>query len=106
MVNIIPGLSKENQAVFYSNKEERNYISEKLVRSILNDEIVVKTDLSTIDELRAAAMGWVTSDIKCSPSYEIINREDLINKTFNLMSDSKEKKIIFDYINDYIINKI
>lgn len=106
MVNIIPSLSKENQAVFYSNKEERNYISEELVNLILNNETVIRTDLNTIDELRAASMGWITSDIKCSPSYEIIKREDLINKTFKLMSDSKEKKIIFDYINDYIVNKI
>lgn len=106
MVNIIPSLSRENQAIFYSNKEERNYISEKLVNSILNDESVVRTELNTIDELRAASMGWITSDIKCAPSYEIIKRDDLINKTFNLISDSKEKKIIFDYINDYIINKI
>lgn len=105
MINVIPNLSKENQAVFYSNKEDRNYISEKLVKAILNDEIVVRTDLNTIDELRAASMGWITSDIKCIPSYEIIIREDLINKTFNLMSDSKEKKIIFDYVKDYIISK-
>lgn len=102
MVNIIPNLSKENQAVFYSNKEERNYISEKLLNSILNDENIVRDELDTIDELRVASMGWITSDMKCKPSYEIIKREDLINKTFNLISDSKEKRVIFDYI----INKI
>ena len=102
MVNIIPNLSKENQAVFYSNKDDRNFISEGLVNSILNNENVVRSELNTIDELRLASIGWITSDMKYKPSYEIIKREDLINKTFNLMSDSKEKKIVFDYIKKYI----
>lgn len=106
MVNIISKLSKENQAVFYSDKEDKNYISEKLVNSILNGETIVRADLDTIDELRLASMGWMISDIKCKPSYEIIKQENLINKTFDLISDSKEKKIIFDFINDYITNKI
>ena len=106
MVNIIPNLSKENQAVFYSNKEDRNYISEKLVLSILNDEIVVRMELNTIDELRLSSIGWITSGMKYGPSYDIIEREDLIKKIFNLISDSKEKNIIFDYINNYVINKM
>lgn len=106
MVNIVPNLSKENQAIFYSDKEDRNYISEKLVNAILNDETVVRTELKTIDELRATAMGWLTSDMKCGPSYEIIKREGLVDKTFELMSDSREKEIIFEYIREYIGNKI
>ena len=58
--------------------------------------------MDTIDELRAAAMGWVTSFIKCPPSYEIIKRENLIQKTFNLMGDTKEKQVIFDYVRIWI----
>ena len=102
MVNIIPNLSKEDQTVFYSNKVEKNYISEKLVCSILNNETVDRASLNTIDELRVSSLGWITSDIKCDPSYEIIKREDLINKIYNLVSDSKEK----NYINNYVINKL
>ena len=105
MVNIIPNLSKENQMVFYSNKKDKNYISKELVNAILNNEQIIRSNLTTIDELRAAAMGWITSDMKCSPSLEIIKRENLINKTFDLISDSMEKKIIFEYINNYIISK-
>ena len=102
MVNIIPKLSKENQSIFYSNKDERHFISEELVNAILNNKSVVKSELNTIDELRVEAMGWITSGMKCSPSYEIIKREELVNKTFNLISNSKEKKIVFDYIKKYI----
>lgn len=102
MVNIIPKLSEKDQAVFYSNKENKSFISKKVVDSILNNQVLVKDDVNTIDELRAAAMGWVTSFIKCPPSYEIIKRENLIQKTFNLMGDTKEKQVIFDYVSDYM----
>ena len=102
MVNIIPNLSRENQAVFYLNKEDKNFISEELVNNILNNKNIVRSDLKTIDELRVASIGWITSDMKCKPSYEIIKREDLINKTFNLMFDSKERNVVFDYIKKYI----
>ena len=102
MVNIIPKLSEKDQAVFYSNKENKSFISKKVVDSILNNQVLVKDDVNTIDELRAAAMGWVTSFIKCSPSYEIIKRENLIKKTFNLMGDTKEKQVIFDYVRNWI----
>ena len=102
MVNIIPKLSEKDQAVFYSNKENKNFISKKVVESILNNQVISKKDMDTIDELRAAAMGWVTSFIKCPPSYEIIKRENLIQKTFNLMGDTKEKQVIFDYVSDYM----
>ena len=102
MVNIIPKLSEKDQAVFYSNKENKNFISKKVVESILNNQVISKKDMDTIDELRAAAMGWVTSFIKCPPSYEIIKRENLIQKTFNLMGDTKEKQVIFDYVRNWI----
>lgn len=102
MVNIIPKLSEKDQAVFYSNKENKSFISKKVVDSILNNQVLVKDDVNTIDELRAAAMGWVTSFIKCPPSYEVIKRENLIQKTFNLMGDTKEKQVIFNYVSDYM----
>ena len=102
MVNIIPKLSEKDQAVFYSNKENKSFISKKVVDSILNNQVLVKDDVNAIDELRAAAMGWVTSFIKCPPSYEIIKRENLIQKTFNLMGDTKEKQVIFDYVRNWI----
>jgi len=92
MVNIIPKLSRENQAIFYSNKEDKKFILEELVNTILNNKNIVSSDLNTIDELRVEAMGWITSGMKCSPSYEIIKPEDLVNKTFNLITNSKEKK--------------
>ena len=104
MINIIPSLSKENQAVFYSCKEDKNYVSMDLVDSILNNKMVSSIELTTIDEVRLASMGWITSGMKCIESYEIIRREDLINKTFNLISDSNEKNIIFNYINEYVKN--
>lgn len=102
MVNIIPRLSKENQAVFYSNKENKNFVSEKVVNLILDDKVVLKSEINTIDELRLASMGWIVSGMKLKESYEIIKRDDLINKTFDLVSDSKEKKIIYKYIKEYI----
>lgn len=102
MVNIIPKLSEKDQAVFYLNKENKNFISKKVVESILNNQVISKKDMDTIDELRAAAMGWVTSFIKCPPSYEIIKKENLIQKTFNLMGDTKEKQVIFDYVRNWI----
>lgn len=102
MVNIIPKLSEMDQAVFYLNKENKNFISKKVVESILNNQVISKKDMDTIDELRAAAMGWVTSFIKCPPSYEIIKKENLIQKTFNLMGDTKEKQVIFDYVRNWI----
>ena len=102
MVNIIPKLSEKDQAVFYLNKENKNFISKKVVDSILNNQVISKKNMDTIDELRAAAMGWVTSFIKCPPSYEIIKRENLVQKTFNLMGDTKEKQVIFDYVSDYM----
>lgn len=102
MVNIIPKLSEKDQAVFYLNKENKNFISKKVVESILNNQVISKKDMDTIDELRAAAMGWVTSFIKCPPSCEIIKKENLIQKTFNLMGDTKEKQVIFDYVRNWI----
>lgn len=102
MVNIIPKLSEKDQAVFYLNKENKNFISKKVVESILNNQVISKKNMDTIDELRAAAMGWVTSFIKCPPSYEIIKKENLIQKTFNLMGDTKEKQVIFDYVRNWI----
>ena len=105
MVNIIPNLSQENQAVFYSNKPEKNYISKELVNLILNDQKIARSNLTTRDELRVSGIAWITSDINCTPSYNIIKKEDLINKTYKLMKDSEEKKIIFDYIYSYM-NKL
>lgn len=98
MVNIIPKLSKENQAIFYSNKEDKNYISKELVYSILNNKNIDKNNLSTIDELRIFVVSWITSDIKYKPSIEIIKREELLEKSYNLISDSEEKEIIFNYL--------
>jgi len=102
MVNIIPSLSKENQAVFYSDKEDKNYISKELVDSILNDKTINKSEMTTIDELRAVSIGWITSSIVNKPSIDIIKSEDLINKTYKLMYNSKEKDMIFNYINSVI----
>ena len=98
MVNIIPNLSKENQAVFYSNKEDKNYISKELVDLILNNKDIIRSDLHTVDELRVSALSWITSDIKCKPSLEIIKREKLIEKSYSLICDSEEKEIIFNYL--------
>ena len=98
MVNIIPKLSKDDQAIFYSNKDDRNFISEKVVDLILDNKVVLKSEINTIDELRLSSMGWIISGMKLKESYEIIEREDLINKTFELVSDSKEKEIVYEYV--------
>ena len=105
MLNIIPKLSDKDQAVFYSNKENKNFISKRVVDSILNNRVVRKDDTSTIDELRAAAMGWITSFIKCYPSYEIVKREGFLEKIYELMGDEEEKGIIYDYVKNYISQK-
>lgn len=105
MLNIIPKLSDEDQAVFYSNKKNKNFISKRVVDSILDNQVINKKDVDTIDELRAIAMGWVTSFIKCLPSYEIIKREEFLEKIYELMSDSEEKKIIYNYVKNYISKK-
>ena len=102
MVNIIPSLSKENQAVFYSNKEDKNYISKELVDLILDNKKIIKSDLKTVDEVRVASLSWITSDIKCKPSLEIIKREELLEKSYNLISNSEEKEIIFNYLRENI----
>lgn len=104
MINIIPKLSKKNQAVFYANKEDKNFVSEKIVNLILENKVVLKSEINTIDELRLVSMGWIISGMKLRESYEIIKREDLINKTFNLISDSKEKKLVYDHIIEYVKN--
>lgn len=98
MVNIIPKLAKEDQAVFYSRKEDKKYISEKIVNKVISDQTITKAEIETIDEYRAVAIGWLTSNIKNKQSYEIIKREDLINKIYDLMADTKEKEIIFEHV--------
>lgn len=91
MINIIPNLEEKDQAVFYSNKQNKNYISDKIVNLILSNETITKNDVETIDELRISVLGWLLLNIKNKPSYEIIKRENLIKKSFDLIYDSKEK---------------
>lgn len=101
MVNIIPKLSKEDQKVFYSNKEDKKFVSKEIVNLILNNKTILKTQVDTIDELRLVSMGWITSGMKLKESYEIIREKDLINKTFELISDFDEKTIVYNYITGY-----
>lgn len=98
MVNIIPKLSKESQAVFYSNKLESDDISQKFVESVLRNEKIIKAELNTIGELKLWAVVAVVTEYKCSQSLKIIQREDLINKVYNMIKPSEEKEIIYNYV--------
>lgn len=104
MINIIPKLSEKDQAVFYSNKEDRPFISQSVVNSVLNDKVISHRDVTTIDELRAAAMGWMTSLIQCSASYEIVKNHGFLEAIYQLMGDEEEKHIIYHYIKQKISN--
>lgn len=102
MVNIIPDLSKENQEVFYSGKKDENFISPEVVKSILNNEKIVRSNLTTVNELRVSALAWITSDIKNKKSIELIKDEKILEKAYKLIEDSHEKNIIFNHIKKYI----
>ena len=85
MVNIIPKLSRENQAIFYSNKLESDEISLKLVESVLENKKIVKADLETIGELKIWTIIAIVTEYECSSSLKIIRRNDLINQVYNMI---------------------
>ena len=102
IVNIIPKLSKENQAIFYSNKLETDEISSKLVESVLGSKRIFKADLETVGELKLWTIIAIISEYECSSSLKIIKRNDLINQVYNMIKFSEEKETIYNYV----INKI
>ena len=63
MIYIISNNTKEVQKVFYSNKDELNYVSKDIVDKILRNEVVLKQDVNTVNELKLANISLVVSDI-------------------------------------------
>lgn len=105
MVNIIPKLSIENQAVFYSNKLNVDTISLKIVESVLKNEKIKKTDLKTVGELKIWTIISIVTEYECKASLKIIQRNDLINQVYNNIESSEEKEIIYNHVINEINKK-
>lgn len=105
MINIIPKATKEEQQIFYSNREDINKISSEILEKVLNNEIIIKQDTKTINELRIANISLVVSDIKNKPSIEIILEENYIDKVFELIDESEEKEVVYKYIKNFVYIK-
>ncbi|MDD3187833.1 MAG: HD domain-containing protein [Bacilli bacterium] len=106
MINIIPKGSKEEQNIFYSNKKDINYISKNIVERVLKNEVIIKQEVETINELKIANIALVISDIKNKVSLEIIEKEGYIEDAFKLVDDSNEKIKIMEYIKYNLMKRI
>lgn len=105
MIYIISNNTKEVQKVFYSNKDELNYVSKDIVDKILRNEVVLKQDVNTVNELKLANISLVVSDIKNKPSLDLLLENNYINMAFDLIDESEEKNIVRKHIESYITSR-
>lgn len=106
MVDIIPKLPKDEQKVFYSNKEEANIISDNVYNKIINREIIDNSEIKTKLDKQVRAIGFITSDLNYKESFNIIYENNYLERIYELLPKNEQVTNIYNMTKSYILKQI
>lgn len=106
MVDIIPNIPTKEQAIFYSNKENKEVISDDVYNLIIQRKTVDNNLLKTVLDKKVRALGFITSDINHKESLKIIDENDYIDKIYKLMPQNIQTNTIYSMTKKYAKDKI
>ncbi len=106
MVDIIPNIPTKEQAIFYSNKENKEVISDDVYNLIIQRKTVDNNLLKTVLDKKVRALGFITSDINHKESLKIIYENDYIDKIYKLMPQNIQTNTIYSMTKKYVKDKI
>ncbi len=106
MVDIIPNIPTKEQAIFYSNKENKEVISDNVYNLIIQRKTVDNNLLKTVLDKKVRALGFITSDINHKESLKIIYENDYIDKIYKLMPQNIQTNTIYSMTKKYVKDKI
>lgn len=105
MENIIKDAKDEDKKIFFGNRELIDDIRNEVCMMVLNGDKVNKTDLQTVGELKIWTIFSLLTEYECKASIDIIKNNDLINKVYSDIKDSKEKEMIYNYVMNKLDDK-
>lgn len=105
MVDIIPNLPKDEQKVFYSNKDESNIISDNVYNKIMNKEIISNSEIKTKLDKQVRAIGFITSDINYKESLNIILDNNYLERIYELLPKNEKVINIYNMTKSYILKQ-
>lgn len=100
--NIIPGIPKNEQRVFFCDNDIEYGIRKEIVDKVLNCSVIDKRILQTQDEVRAFGFGYITSSLVYKKSLEIIKEQNIIDKIYDQMEKNDESKKIYEFVKEKI----
>ena len=106
MIDIIPNLPKEEQKIFYSNKEETNILSDNVYHKILNQKIIYNKEIQSKLDKQVRSLGFITSDMHYKKSFKIIYENNYIEKIYKLLPKNKKTKEIYQFVKNYILKEL
>lgn len=106
MVDIIPNLPKEEQKVFYTDKDETDVISDVVYNKILNRELIPNSEIKTKLDKQVRALGFITSDLNYTESFKIIIDNNYLDKIYNLLPKTERVANIYNIAKSYILEKL
>lgn len=106
MVDIIPNLPKDEQKVFYSNKEESNIISDNVYNKIIHKEIIDNSEIKTKLDKQLRAIGFITSDFNYKESLNIIVDNNYLERVYELLPKNEKVTNIYNMTKAYILKQI
>lgn len=106
MVDIIPNLPKEEQKVFYTNKDENDMISDIVYNKILNREIVSNAEIKTKLDKQIRSLGFITSDFNYQKSFQIVIDNNYIDRIFEMLPKTERVINIYNFTKLYLLKKL
>lgn len=102
MNEIIPKLSLKEQSVFYTNKEDKEYVSDLVYNSIMNKQPVLNRYLATKLDKQVRIMGFITSDMNYKESFKIISENNWLNKMYQMLPKQERVDEIYNMTKEFI----
>ena len=105
-INIIPKLSKKEQAVFYSSDIEGTEVSEGLYDAIMNQDKIDLSEIKSALDKKVFLMGNISSSFVNRRSFEIINQQNFLEDMLSLIPITDKVKMIYDFEQEYVHSMI
>lgn len=106
MLDIIPNIPKEEQKVFYANKDNVPIITDDVYNKILNRCTISNTNIKTVLDKQVRSLGFITSDLNYTKSFEIILNNNYIERIYELLPKIEQVINIYNFVKQYAINRV
>lgn len=91
---------------YFKNKSDEPLISDYVYNNILSKKSVYKYDLKTVLESQIVSLGYITSDVIYNTTLKIIKENEYTKKMFYKMQDTPRSRKIYDFVNNYIDDRL